>query len=37
MILLMIQANANVCMIELRLFLQKKNNVLKSKLNLQRE
>ena len=31
---MLIYVNANVCTIEMYFFLQKKNNVLKSKLNL---
>ena len=34
---MLIYVNANVCTVEMHLFLQKKNNVLKSKLNLHRE
>ena len=37
MIIILIQVNANVCMHELHLFLQKKNNIMKSNLNLHRE
>ena len=37
MILLLIHVNANVCMQESHVFLQKKNNILKSKLNLHHE
>ena len=37
MIIILIQVNANVCTTEMHLFMQKKNNILKSNLNLHRE
>ena len=37
MLILLIQVNANVCIADLCVFLQKKYNIIKSNLNLHRE